>query len=295
MAALEPALTHQHFTLEPPWSLWYPLGAPQLHPLLAMEGLATTWCTWHPPNLSFTSTVNAARAWTGGTTGCGSASTQGSAGAKGQVLGSHWVWPGPPGSLVLPWLCSTARHRGPMGQGPPESASGTSASGWCWIWDPDIVLGPVPKLSSQDGTGSEWGPALVEPLRAAVPPVLAQPWHCGASRCQGWGVLAGLGGCLCKGLGDPCRAGGVCTGGWGSLQGWGGSVQGAGGPYRAGGVCAGGWGLPSPTRGEWGWDKHSSGRTPWGLGTDRHVAPMQSHMQQEQTQRQAAMGMGGCS
>lgn len=133
MAALEPALTHQHFTLEPPWSLWHPLGAPQLHPLLAMGGLATTWCTWHPPNLSFTSTVNAARAWTGGTTGCGSASAQGSTGAKRRVPGSHRGWPGSPGSLVLPWLCSTARHRGPMEQGPPESASGTSASGWCWI------------------------------------------------------------------------------------------------------------------------------------------------------------------
>lgn len=49
----------------------------------------------------------------------------------------------------------------------------------------------VPDLSSQDGPGSG---------------ALTQPGHCGASSCQGWGVLAGLRGGLCRaGGGGPCR------------------------------------------------------------------------------------------
>lgn len=85
---------------------------------------------------------------------------------------------------------------------PPRGPRLAPVSGWSWNHDPDVVLGPVPKLFAQDRVGSGAQPGAELP-GAKVPPLLARPWlpglwH-GAGGCRAWARSLwgwqGAGGC----------------------------------------------------------------------------------------------------
>lgn len=102
------------------------------------------------------------------------------------------VWT--PGLLGAALALQHSKTQGLWGrdpQNPPDSASE-----WCWIWDPDIILRPVPKLYSWYGWGVGPGPGGAPCVLWCL---LSSFSPGSASRCWGWGVLVGLGG-LCREL-----------------------------------------------------------------------------------------------